>query len=431
MTPEWQVKNRVFLMQIDAVKPETGQVSAVAVGFHKKEERLELPLPGFSLNRTKSSWIRYMPQRGDFVLVGYDNRDQAFILGYTAGIPENVGLSISGAYRQVTAAKEAGEVIETTRSNTGAETEQTVKAGLGDFLALQPGEYDLRSSGGATIYGNSDGSLYLAGGARSWVRLDKKNQEVHGEAPLFYLTSTGTELRSGLIKRRVLPTDYKESSITSLGHSTNLAIDPTGTREWHTHIEHLTPAGVSIALGDKWFGGVRSNLGIPIDAGPVPGVPLRELTRVYVPGTLSAAPVKLTANEVAIDILGNTKVQHGPSTTLVQVGKDSTAPATALQVEYTTVTAKAAASVALEAPRVALGGAEAVESGVKGTTTIAALLKLSGALTRVATELSVAANAVPGGQGIVLAAQDMLAACLTFTAEIAPANTLSTKVFLE
>jgi hypothetical protein len=194
-----------------------------------------------------------MPQRGDFVLVGYDNRDQAFILGYTAGIPENVGLSVSGAYQQVAAAKDAGEVVETTRSNTGVETERTVKAGLGDFLALQPGEYDLRSSGGATIYGNNDGSLYLAGGARAWVRLDKKNQEVHGEAPLFYLASTGTELRSGLIKRRVLPTDYKESSITSLEHATNLAIDPTGTREWHAHIEHLTPAGVSIALGDKWF----------------------------------------------------------------------------------------------------------------------------------------------------------------------------------
>lgn len=153
---------------------------------------------------TRASWMRYMPQFGDYVKVsfGLDGRPEAIGPASWGDLPSEAGLpGHLGGYAQLSRARDRGE--------------------LGEFAALRPGEWDMRSSGGAYIKGSEFGTLTLAGGSVTML-LKREADEIDARAGLLRFRSTGCEMRLGDVKRtsaggfqeEVVPGSSKELSLT-------------------------------------------------------------------------------------------------------------------------------------------------------------------------------------------------------------------------
>lgn len=455
---EWQFLNRVYMAQVTFVDETSGRVSAVVIdGTVRKEERLELPFTGFSINRFRSSWVRYMPQRGDHVLIAYGPHNEARIVAFTSG-PDD-------AYASVIRAREAGEVSVV--DDDGQRTQ--VKTNLGDFADIRSGEWDMRSKGGAYIYGDVNGALLLSGGQRTFMRFDKTNAEARGDAGLWVLGSEGSFSRIGDIKRRLLPTDMRESNVSGAPEVAMLALDPTkapfaallsdvtvetATKEHWTHLENAGLAPTAIA--DEKLGAVRDATGSPIRSVINPAATLRYQRRLYVDGTLSSSPLQLTSHETSIDAHGNTRMVTGPLTIGVEVEKDPTAPLTDISTSFSntsidstlTTALTAGLTLTVDAPAqvysgtlLQLGSGNAFEQAVLGTTTITALTAFAAQVAVQQALLATQLSALAGLEGptpkggffaaAAAAAVGTQAAALALVNAINPALSLSTKVFVE
>lgn len=150
------------------------------------------------------AWGRYMPQPTDLLKIGFGHDNTPFAIGYDAL-----------AYRDDVADGYSGWP-ELNRLYAEAATNASVadnKKKFGQFIPLQPGEYDFMSSGGAYIYGDNRGRLYLAGGSVS-VSLVKNEMRLNTNAQLWSHTSESSELRFGQVRRVSDQTTGLESALS-------------------------------------------------------------------------------------------------------------------------------------------------------------------------------------------------------------------------
>lgn len=320
LRPGWQALNRVYIGQISSINTKRGTASVVIFdGLGTTRLNLELPWGGFSMNGHKSSWVRYMPQLrsrptsdtdhpgGDLVYVAFGPRGEARIVGYA---------TIPGMYEGFVKAK----------TTNGSAVPR------GDFADLRQGEWDMRSSGGAYIFGSRDGMLLLAAGPTVQARFDKPNNEARCEAGLWKVGGTGSFIKLGDVKR-LLPGSFKEKDLSSL--------DTTAPKEFYVHLETPVLGGAALPIADLEFGAVRSSLGAPVlgIVGTTPGF-LRERKRVYAVG---GATTVFTSE---LDVLGNHYVQYGEPTTKVQVDGG---PVTDLEANFLNVEINTTESVDVNA----------------------------------------------------------------------------------
>jgi hypothetical protein len=128
---------------------------------------------GRKKQRRKAAWSRFMPQPGDYVLVGFDSNAEARIVGHE---PVN--------YNQLASIQEdEGKFL---------------------FSDLKGGEFDMRSSGAAYLKGDVVGTLFLAGGMSSML-LDKKNYEIRVNTGRVKETLGTSVFRRGVVKRSPIP----------------------------------------------------------------------------------------------------------------------------------------------------------------------------------------------------------------------------------
>jgi hypothetical protein len=282
-------KSRTHIAQIVSVDDLNGR-GTVRVATTGEEYTLTLPLGGFSINGISSSWMRYMPQRRDHVKLtfGPDNRPE--IVGYAAFGEEPDGADA--------ASRQGGHIPKNGAYATVRRLAEQNVNGLQIFRRLRPGEWDMRSTGGAEIYGNRFGTLTLSGGAPAVVTLDKQHSEIRGRTGLTVLGGDGVEVRFGDVKRKLLPSSVVEEAVT---------VNPIGAiapKEFSVDVSYKTPplGTPTLTFYDFAAGDVRGSAGLPV-AGPA-ALPLRARERFYDPSGL------ITTVSTEIDAIGNIQIRQ-------------------------------------------------------------------------------------------------------------------------
>ena len=422
----WQFFSRCYIAQVDKVNTKTGVIDVIFLdGLNTKRDSLEMPKFAFSMQSFGSSWFRMIPQVGDVVYVVFGPHGEARVL---------LGASMEGMYAEY--AKQTVDAPATVP--------------VGDFGSMSPGEWDLRSSGGAYIYGDKYGSLLLSGGPTSQLRFNKRNNDVRGESGLWVHGSQGSYLRLGDVKRTLVTNPFRETDVS--------LIDPTAVKEFWLHIENPS-LGVKTQVVDLQEGTCRNSLGVPYTSFLYTGLPqpLRHRHKIWDLGTTNLSPIPTAAYSNQIDTLGNQEVAYGDATTTVNI---SGGPLTKLSVSgltvssssttSTSISAKTTASVSglveasitsealtkIDAPIVSLGDEKISVSNpaVHGTVLEAQLIDLVTALTTVATTLSGLEGGPETPKGAAWTAlTSALAPILTILSipPGSPASLLSDKVFVE
>lgn len=318
--------HRLHLGQIKTLNEEFGTLN-VWVFDIQDFVTVEIPMPAMSVQRTSSSWFRYMPEPNSFVYIGYDLQNQPVCMGYallgndpsatasssnspTTGASPNQAKYVPhiGGYKRLALAKQASDRGQT--EPAASTSSNQIPIGLRDFVPLKSGEWDIRSKGGAYIRGSRFGQLTLAC-ASDYIQIDKQRDEIVSRAGLYKfsnrgnLTSNGisldptnpiddTQARIGNVKRQLLPTDSNDAVPSGAG------------REWLLHVDQ--PLGVASTgfVYDERIGDIWSD-------GPVPIVD--PLTRIK--KELSVGPV--TVFKFTVDALGNITVDNGPGTVTLNV----------------------------------------------------------------------------------------------------------------
>ncbi len=200
------VLDRTIRAQVRSVDAENGIVILIyenmpGGGKYTTIKPLWISFPDAKIGNP--AWGRFIPQEGDLVRVTFDYDDRPVIVGYDiAAELADVGDGLSGwpaLQEQYKSAKDS--------SAPGN------KAKFAQFTPLKPGEYDFMSSGGAYVYGNNQGRLYLAGGNVS-VTLIKNDLRISQRAQLLTHSADNCELRFGQI-RRTNPTNQLEEKISA------------------------------------------------------------------------------------------------------------------------------------------------------------------------------------------------------------------------
>lgn len=284
-TQDWFVKSRPHLGQIVAgsIDSAKGTCSVITLDGYGTQpyENLELPTIACSISRIKgfgSSWIRYMPQDNDFVLLAFGPNSEPRIVGY-ASFPSREGAP--GYNEQITTMK----------------AQRASEVPYADLTELKNGELDMRSSGGAYLHLSNRGSLLLSGGPRVNLRLNKSRNETRGESGLWVLGSGGSFIRCGDVKRKPTPANYVEIQ-TDLTSS---------TKEAWTHIESLP----GLWVYDEKAGAVYDALALPEVS--TYGLPLRHKRTIWTTGSNSLAATAAWTSHT--DLAGNQETLFGATAT--------------------------------------------------------------------------------------------------------------------
>lgn len=410
---EQQAKNRVHIAQIISVDTLNGQVT-VRPATTSEEFKLQIPLGGFSLRGLNSSWQRYMPQRREYVKIEYG----------PDGTPEIVAYAAFGEEFDPSGVRQGSRAAP--RQSLYATARRLAEANVNDFglifRELKEGEWDMRSAGGAEIYGTRNGTLSLAGGGGASLRLIKERQEELHRARLTKFDNDGVELRFGAVKRKLLPTDANESipKIPNPGAIAGGSIGVASTlREKREIIGfQVAPATPLLRYSDRDVGCVTTELGTPDLAIPslLPGVtqlvpfppnPLRARERFYsIDGILPQLAV-------SVDFLGNAQIEQLPT---APIGISLTA--SRLFLHANTTTATLAANLPFASVFLGSEGALLSSSGVPGTLGVPQSFVL-GTAWAIADSIMNGAkiashSVVSGGLGVAAGGETVLAA--TFTA---------------
>lgn len=177
-----EIPNVAITGTITAVDTRNGIVGVDVAGLGHRND-VQIPLFQFSfLGDDGSSWFRFMPQVGDQVTLVQNVRGTMHIVNYEC-------LN----YRQLANANQANQFL---------------------FPELQQGEFEVRSAGLATIYGNKDGTLRIAGGPATFT-LRRETLESELDATLQRFKAQSCEIRFGEVRRKLLPIDVEETALAS------------------------------------------------------------------------------------------------------------------------------------------------------------------------------------------------------------------------
>lgn len=189
--------SRTVRATIMGVNTKKGTVKLQYESAMGEKPSVHMPISQLSYNRARpmlASWDRHMPQVDDVVLVSFDPNGTPRVVAY--------------------------DVLSYEMIINDEETQQRV-----GFRELQPGEFDKRSSGGAYLYGNAIGTLFLAGGLSS-IELDKMNFAAEYNSGLHKFQATNDVLRFGDVKRLQDPTAFDESKVSGvLGTEQEFLVD--------------------------------------------------------------------------------------------------------------------------------------------------------------------------------------------------------------
>lgn len=329
---ERQVKNRVVIGQITSVDDADGAVT-VTLQQTQEQVKVAVPLGGFAINGLRSSWMRYMPQEYEFVKIAYENDGTPLIVGY-ATFGEN--------FDPKTERRGGGVAPRQSAYATARELARTNTNGMQIFRALRPGEWDMRSQGGAEIYGDRDGNLTLAGSGGAVIRLVKSRRELRGTADLHALSGTGIDFRIGDVKRAQPPFTIEQPAAAAVGTLQD-ALPPLGTGELQPKEHRIRVRAGTATYYELDTGDVRDDLGLPLFGSF--GSPLRYRSRVY--GISTGPGLSSVVCTVQVDALGNVAV---------------TTPAGIVDVTAT---------------QIRLGGSTATEAGVLGNVLVNLLQTLT------------------------------------------------------
>lgn len=180
--------NRIQLATITDVNEERGTCTLSFDATPGERQNVALPFYlhiGKKGQRGKSAWRREMPQPGDVVKVGFDSNSTARIIGY-----DTIG------YDQLASIQES--------------------EGKFGFRDLKMGEFDQKSSGGAYLKGDVNGTLFLAGGMSS-LTLDRKNYEARINSGVVKESLGTSTFRRGLVKRTPIPFQPEQPAKAGVG----------------------------------------------------------------------------------------------------------------------------------------------------------------------------------------------------------------------
>jgi hypothetical protein len=269
---------------------------------------VELPMIQFSFALNKSSWLRFMPQVGDTVTLVQNVDGRMHIVNFEA---------IN--YRQLADADTFNQTL---------------------FRELKAGEWEIRSSGVASIFGSKEGTLLVQGGPVT-ITLSRDRLEALLEAPLIRQQAMGSEVRFGEVRRPLLPTDIEETSLaggTLREHRTRIAHDLVATE---------LPV-LDIKLGDV----VNDTTPFALTVGEGGG-PLRAHVRVF------DAAGATTAFELQVDALGNLELTQSALATAL--GLKLVGLLSSFQAQYRDFTFQPTTTIRLGGP----GASEPVPLGLQ------------------------------------------------------------------
>jgi hypothetical protein len=199
--PVNQFLGRVQRATIQSVNTSDGTCTIAYEATPSDNTGVNIPMFFFSLGpdgqRNTSAWHRYMPFVGDIVLVGFDPNGQPRILGYDL---------VSYSY--------------ITQLNS-------TLPGFG-FNALQSGEWDMMSTGGAYLKGDNNGVLTLVGGIQL-IRLDKQRAEIDLQTGLEKLTTGSSTFRRGTVRRSPIPLYTEVGALGNVPGVPSLGVPPIAT----------------------------------------------------------------------------------------------------------------------------------------------------------------------------------------------------------
>lgn len=250
------------------------------------------------------AWGRFMPQESDIVKVSFDYNDEPRIVGYDV-----IAFDKAIAYGYAGWPKLKDQNDKYVAGNKS-------RPQFANFTALEPGEYDFMSSGGAYIYGNKSGRLYMMGGGVS-IALTKNENSITTVASLAIGKSADSEIRFGQVRRPVA------------GLEKTLVADATGA---YKEFNVLVNGPTKIPLASVKMGNVAGLATVDMSS---KGQPLRYSLET------NADATPLPTFSMKVDSAGNTEL----------AGKTAS-----LSTEYVDATMKATASHTVESPNIKLGG---------------------------------------------------------------------------
>lgn len=377
----WHYHSRLYLGQVTAVNAEAGTAEVYIMDLREVRPAL-IPLGALTYlgEAGGSSWMRYMPERGAIVVVGYGVRNQLFILSYASfGASDGRDVSVDQAalsgYRELTrlAARREG--------------------GLARWRTLKSGEFDFRSSGGAALFLGADGTAILEGRGTA-LRLDGQRQGLEFTSEGFAaFKGNGYDLRCGGVQRdAAVPTP--PLALVDAPIAPNPASAPWPA-EYHVLVGTLLPgpAPVPVVLGEVHIGDLRDAQGAPIFAAT--GFPARSRTRL-----LNKTGIDLPANELLIsevDVQGNVNIRHGAGAT-PNLGTTVAMPLAPLTASFKSATVTTTGPMTLAAgPPVAglqLGSPAATQGVALGPPLIATLTQLNATLIELNAHVAAIASAL-------------------------------------
>jgi len=332
------VLNRTIRAQIGSVDADNGFVtinyeSMPAGGKHTTIKPLWISFPDAKVGNP--AWGRFIPQTGDLVRVAFDYDDRPVIVGYDiAAEKAGAGDGLSG-----------WPALQDQYKNAKNSSAPGSKAKFLSFVPLKPGEYDFMSSGGAYIYGNNRGCLYMAGGSVS-VSLIKNDLRIEQRAQLLSHTADHCELRFGQVRRTDAASQLdKKVSIDSAGAFKEFSVVLNKTTDANTH-ENLAMFKI---------GNVVNNSGSVIGLGV--NNPYRYLYRTYKNGEESFQ--MSIDNQGNWDVLAAEHATNGVTFDFTEGNWDT---------KFKTVTHTNSEKTSIDSPDINLGAVDAPEALILGNT---------------------------------------------------------------
>jgi len=406
---------------------------------------------GLSPAKGTASWMRYMPRQGDHIIFGLSNDNTPYPLSYVPfGAAADPTTPDTDDKKGGTSGSTQGiNVLSPGYAALRKFNEEQV-SGWGQFESLGDGEWDMRSSGGAYIFGSKKGKLTFSGGNAATLSLSRNRSEMEVDAPLTTGTANSCLWRYGEVKRQGA-TDSQPVRVSEAAPILSQPLGASSPMEWSVRLGNsipfpnslLAPMPALITYEEK-AGDVYSD-DTPMLAGSLQtssiGAPIRYMRAVHM--TASPLPVfqqapayTLLGHLFTVDALGNMETVVNPAATSIKLGPPAgLVAATALEVETFSATVNcttgielisAIDTVRLDGMSIQFGGATtAIEPVVLG-------LKLQAALTTFATTMSgifSAMSTTPTGIGPVLTAGPGVAACGALNSSLS--SILSAKVKTE